>query len=180
MMSRMAAVVSALTLVACVTDAPGESAYNKGVAAYRAKDYGQARRHWSRAIDEGEIHALNNLGYLLYYGLGGEADPGRAASLWRKGAAAGHSEAQWHLGRAFTDGKGVDKSDAEAYAWYRCALANAEAAAREEPEIENAIAQDVRRSIVILVDKLSPAQFEIAARLADQYLRSCVKGEKSK
>jgi TPR repeat protein len=41
-----------------------------GVEAYRSKNYAAARLHWTRAIDHGELSALNNLGYLLYNGLG--------------------------------------------------------------------------------------------------------------
>ena len=165
----------ALALLGCATAVLGESSYNQGVDAYRAENYADARLHWSRSVEEGELYALNNLGYLLYYGLGGEADPGRAVSLWRKGALGGHSEAQWHLGRAFEDGKGVGKDYVRAYAWYRCALASAQAAAKHDPEVENEIARDVQKSIVVLVDKLSPQQFERGARLADEYVKKYVK-----
>jgi TPR repeat protein len=174
MTPRILAFVAALSLLGGAA-AGEESSYNKGVSAYLAKNYAEARLHWSRATEEGEVYALNNLGYLLYYGLGGEADPKRAVSLWRKGALAGHSEAQWHLGKAFEDGKGVAKSYTRAYAWYRCALASAQAAAKQDPKVENKIAQDVETSIVVLVDKLSPRQFESAARLGDEYVRKYVK-----
>src|SRR5258708_22027118 len=94
-----------------------------------------------------------------------------------KGALAGHSEAQWHLGRAFEDGNGTKKDYVEAYAWYRCALASAQAAMKDrEPEAK--IAEDVKTSIVILVDKLSPEQFERGARLANEYVAKYVKPKK--
>src|SRR6185503_1425061 len=131
--------------------------------------------HWRQALDEGEVRALNNLGYLLYYGLGGETDSKRAVSLWKKGALAGHSEAQWHLGRAFEDGKGVTQNYTRAYAWYRCALASAQAAAKLDPEVETEIARDVEASLAALVDKLSPSEREDGGRLAQEFLKMYVK-----
>jgi len=178
MAPRILAFAFALSLLGCAIAVQAESSYNQGVTAYRSKNYADARLHWSRAVDEGEVYALNNLGYLLYYGLGGEADHKRAVALWKKGALAGHSEAQWHLGRAFEDGKGVRQDHTRAYAWYRCALASARAAAKQDPEAESVIARDVETSIVTLVDKLSPREFESGARLADQYLKMYVKASR--
>ena len=164
-----------LTLIACATPLTDGTSYNKGVEAYRAKDYTNARVHWSRAVDDGNISALNNLGYLFYYGLGGGADPERAVSLWMKGAMAGHSEAQWHLGRAFEDGKGTRRDYIQAYAWYRCALASSQAGTGVDQDAERQIAEDVKTSLVILVDKLSPEQFDQGAHLAKQYIAMYVK-----
>ena len=66
-------------LCACKDSAPKDSEYNRGVQAYRTKNYASAREHWAKAItDEHERSAKNNLGYLLYYGLGGEADINQA------------------------------------------------------------------------------------------------------
>ena len=172
---RLLFVAAVLGLLAAAAAVAQESAYNKGVGAYQARNYAQARLHWTQAIEEGEVSALNNLGYLLYYGLGGEADPKRAVSLWKKGALAGHSEAQWHLGKALEDGKAVTRNYVRAYAWYRCALASAQAAAERNPEVENEIARDVQSSIVTLVDKLSPRELEDGARLAQEFLKMYVK-----
>ena len=52
-----------LALAACATKIEGESEYNLGVDAYKAKDYAAARQHWAKAVDEGELSAFNNLGY---------------------------------------------------------------------------------------------------------------------
>jgi len=168
-------VAAVLGLLAAAAAVAQESSYNQGVEAYRAKNYAQARLHWAQAVDEGEVRALNNLGYLLYYGLGGEADPRRAVSLWKKGALAGHSEAQWHLGRAFEDGKAATKNRVRAYAWYRCALASAQAAAKRDPEVESEIARDVEASLAALVEQLSPRELEDGARLAQEFLKMYVK-----
>lgn len=101
------------------------SSYNKGVEAYRAQDYTQALTHWKEVIARQQSpSAYNNVGYLLYYGLGTPANPTEAVKLWQQVAQKGHGEAQWHLGTAYVEGKGVPKNLVEAYAWHLCAIAN--------------------------------------------------------
>jgi TPR repeat protein len=139
------------------------------------KDYAAAREHWLRASEAGEVSALNNLGYLLYYGLGGEPDQDRAVTLWKRAALLGHSEAQWHLGHAFEGGEGVPRSEIEAYAWYRCAVESAEGAPAEEKEVESQIARDARKSLTSLLAKLAPDQLGAAEQLARRYIENYAK-----
>ena len=73
-----------LALAGCASTANVErhgSSYEKGMFAFEDKNYVEARRQWSSSVNEGEVLALNNLGYLLYYGLGGPAEPERAVAL---------------------------------------------------------------------------------------------------
>ena len=132
--------------------------YDKGTYAFEDKNYAEARRQWSSSVNEGEVLALNSLGYLLYYGLGGPAEPERAVALLKRGAEAGHAEAQWHLGKAFEDGKGIEKDNAQAYAWYRCALESDKGDTGRARRLEVAITPGVQKSIGRLRDKLWPAQ----------------------
>ena len=154
-----------------------EGSYNEGVAAYNAKNYAEARAHWAKSIEEGESLAANNLAYLLYYGLGGTAEPERAVSLWKQGALAGHSEAQWHLGRAFAAGKAVKRDYVEAYAWYRCALASTESPQQHRREIEANIAKSVRDSIEWLSRRMSTEQLASGELLAMQYIAAHARGQ---
>src|SRR4051794_9392584 len=65
-----------------------QSPYNKGVAAWRVKDYAEARKQWEQSLAEGGPDAaLNNLAFLYFHGLGGAVRTGPAVELWRKGAA---------------------------------------------------------------------------------------------
>jgi len=57
-------------LTGCAT-ASNESEYNLGVESFRVKDYSNARVHWQAAATQNVRAAHNNLGYLLYYGMGG-------------------------------------------------------------------------------------------------------------
>jgi len=158
-----------LVLAGCASKIPRESEYNLGVQAYRLKDYASARQHWAKAMDEHEITAYNNLGYLLYNGLGGEVDMNQAVSLWTQAAESGERESQWHLGQAFEDGKGREQNFTEAYAWYRCAAASFQA----EPAVDHLdeeIARDASQSLSRLLPKLSPGEFEDAEKLAKLYI----------
>jgi hypothetical protein len=138
--------------------------------AFEDKNYAEVRRQWSSSVNEGEVLALNSLGYLLYYGLGGPAEPERAVALLKRGAEAGHAEAQWHLGGAYEDGKGAGKDYAQAYAWYRCALESDKGDTGRIRHLEVDVAGGVQKSIALLVDKMSPAQFDEGTRLAKEYI----------
>ena len=162
-----------LLLAACTQPAqePGvgstRSSYDLGVDAYVAKQYDEAAQHWERAIAEGHFDARNNLGYLLFRGLGVEQDQARAIALWRESAMAGHSESAWHLGQAYDRGDVVTRDAVEAYAWYRCALASSAARqSMQTRDVESRIAADVRDSIADLMPRLSASDLERAERRA--------------
>jgi TPR repeat protein len=166
---RISAFLIALALAGCASTATRESSYNEGVYAFRAKDYRTAREKWAKAIDEGETSALNNLGYLLFQGLGGPVDKGRAIELWRRAATAGHSESQWHLGHAYESGAGVEQSYVEAYAWYRCSVATAESGAQND-STQAEVLRDASKSLTRLLQSLPPDQFASAEALAREYI----------
>jgi TPR repeat protein len=80
------AAIAALLLSACLQAAaqlPSARDYKLGVDAYRARDYAAARLHWQKTVDQENVDAHNNLGYLLFNGLGGDKDRVRAVSLWQ-------------------------------------------------------------------------------------------------
>ena len=169
MHARISAFVLVVSLLGCATPLT-ESSYNLGVNAYRVKNYGLAREQWAKAVEEGETSALNNLGYLLYFGLGGPPDVGRALVLWKRAATLGHSEAQWHLGHAYETGTGVQQSITEAYAWYRCAIVSASAAPEIDKETEAQISQDAAKSLGKLLERLPAEHFAAAEQMAKQYI----------
>lgn len=155
-------------LTGCATTSY-ESEYNKGVESFRARDYPNARLHWAAATQQNVRAAYNNLGYLLYFGLGGIPEPERAVSLWAVAAKNGDREAQWHLAVAFEEGKGASRDLVTAYAWYRCADTNFSAA----PLVDQADAEavkDIRTAIARLVADLSVDQLRAAEMLARKYI----------
>jgi len=166
-----AAVVLFISMVGCTEIVTSKSEYNLGVDAYQSKKYSEAREHWAKAADDGEIFAQNNLGYLMYNGLGGESNPERAVHLWHQAAAGGNSEAQWHLGAAYESGKGASKDQAAAYAWYRCAIVSSlSAQAREDSGAESEINRLAAKSLSDLLEKFPADQLQDAEALAKQYI----------
>src|SRR5437763_5595580 len=79
--------------------------YDAGVVAYRRKEYPAARRLWRHAAELGDHDAASNLGFLLYYGRGGEADSIAAIAFWRRAMAQGDAEAHRHVAQAILDGE---------------------------------------------------------------------------
>jgi len=157
------------SMVAGCASVTSDSEYNLGVHAYQGKNYEEARVHWERAVVSGVVLAENNLGYLLYFGLGGPKDRKRGFALWTKAASEGNSESQWHLGSVYEAGGVVPQSNVKAFAWYRCALATAENREQKD-ETERLIANDARRSLEKLLSKLSPEEFGSAQSLANEYI----------
>jgi TPR repeat protein len=142
--------------------------YNRGVEAFRSKDYAKARLHWGKLVAQPYAEAYNNFGFLLYYGMGGEADPVRAAALWRAAAEMKHRESQWHLAVAYEEGKGAPANDVEAYAWYRCA----EAGYRRKPAADGddgAILRETKAGLVRVQARIPEKQRDAAERLAKVY-----------
>jgi hypothetical protein len=166
-----------LSVVSCAST-PAETPYNLGVVAYKKRDYTEAAAQWSKAVDQKDTEAMNNLGYLLYNGFGVAKDTDRAVKLWRVAAAAGDSESQWHLGRAYETGVGAERSLSIAYAWYQCAIEtasiNATAPTRNHTT-EAEILKDARGSLDKMRDGLSASDLETGRALAAEYIAKYAK-----
>ena len=146
-----------------------ESAYNKGVNAWRSKNYEEARVQWRQSLAEGgPDEALNNLAYLLYHGLGGDTQTEKAIELWRKAAALAISEAQVHLGYAYEQGVGVERNLVQAFAWYQCAIVTA-GGQMESDATEREIRQMAMEQVVKLEPRLLPASRLEGERLAREF-----------
>jgi len=169
------AVVSAMVL-ACAESAAEDSAYNRGVDAYKRKDYAEALTQWSAAVTRGNIDAMNNLGYLLYYGHGVTRAPQDGVQLWRVAAFAGQSEAQWHLGKAYETGSGVEADAAKAYAWYRCSMETASGKLQgDKGDTETLILKDAKESLAKLRMKITADDLKRGEGLAAEYIRRYAK-----
>ena len=88
------------------------SLYYVGTCNYRNYNYTEAAKLWQALVDihniDSEYHELqvdahNNLGYLLFYGYGIEADQDQALTLWNKAISLGHTESEFHLCHAYAD-----------------------------------------------------------------------------
>lgn len=165
------ALLAILFFFGCATERVPDSPYNKGVEAYRTKNYSEAAAQWTIAAEAGEVSAKNNLAFLLFNGLGVEQQQDQALALWRSAAMQGHAESQWHLGGAYENGQSVKQDRALAYAWYRCAIASAELHLKAGPDpTEEAIADDARKSVINLTDRLAPTELQRGQLFADELI----------
>ena len=161
-----------VTLFAHITLYAAETPYVLGVEAYKKKDFPEAIAQWSKAAARGNVDAMNNLGFLLFYGYGGDKNPEDAIRLWRTAAYAGHSEAQWHLGTAYESGDGVEKDFPRAYGWYRCAIEAATSKlGSEDRDTQAAILRDAKKSLAKLTPRLSAKELARGKALASEYVR---------
>jgi TPR repeat protein len=99
------AALAAAALAAC----SGPS-FNKGVDAYKAKDYAGAMAQWRPIADNGDAQAQNNVGSLYREGLGVKADAAEASRWFAKAAAQDYADAQANLGVLYMQGSGVPQS----------------------------------------------------------------------
>lgn len=99
------------------------SQYDLGRSYEDEGDMVQARAWYLRAAEQNDAKSELRLGFLLYHGLGGDADPAQAALWYRRAAEQGEAKAQAQLGFLYETGQGVAKDTAEAAAWTARAVA---------------------------------------------------------
>lgn len=94
------------------TSAQAEKLFYVGTCHYRKKEYATSVALWKQlstlqSIEpkyvELQISALNNLGYMLFFGYGIEENKLEALNYWNQAIALGHSEAEYHLCHAYAD-----------------------------------------------------------------------------
>jgi TPR repeat protein len=71
-----------------------------------------------RASRDGRLSATTLLGWTHAEGIGGKADPARAARLYRQAADQGEPTARNNLGELYERGHGVDRDPAKAFDYY--------------------------------------------------------------
>ncbi len=91
-----------------------EQLFYTGTCHYRNKNYDKAVKTWEQLAklnlleqeDQNlQSDVLNNLGYLIFFGLGVERDQSKAISYWKKAITMGQTESEYHLCHAFADKK---------------------------------------------------------------------------
>lgn len=140
--------------------------YDAGVDAYRAAQFDDARRLWSRTADLGGHEAESNLGFLLYYGYGGAADTGAALQYWQRAMAHLNAEAHHHVAQAIIDGNARLGSDIEAYSHLVAARL---LAARPGALEGKAILRDANALRDRLLEYLPRSRVEIAERTGREW-----------
>jgi len=94
------------------TSSHAEKLYYQVTCHYRNKDSSESVRLWKELSKletvksddtELQINVLNNLGYMLFFGYGVDADKKEALVLWHKAVGMGHTESEYHLCHAYAD-----------------------------------------------------------------------------
>ena len=90
----------------------------------RPSDVQCAFTHLERAAREGRASATTLLAWMYAEGVGGTADPARAANLYKVAAQKGEPSARNNLGELFESGRGVPKDEKAAFENYLIAAKN--------------------------------------------------------
>lgn len=98
--------------------ASAQSDYQLGLDAYQNKNFPKARAYWENSAADDNLSAIFNLGILLSKGIGGRADPERAANLFRRSGDAGLAMGQHNLALAYYTGNGVREDKERAQIWW--------------------------------------------------------------
>lgn len=93
--------------------------FNKGLDAYRKKDYVTALNEWESEANLGHAGAQYGIGLIYDYGRGAPQDFRKAVDWYRKAAEQGHAGSQHNLGASYEIGQGVSKDIKKAIDWYR-------------------------------------------------------------
>ena len=81
-----------------VKSVSAEQALQKGLEAYKSKDYKEAIRWFRKASEQGDAGAQSNLGVMYDNGQGVQQDYVQAVKWYRKAAEQGYADAQSNLG----------------------------------------------------------------------------------
>jgi TPR repeat protein len=134
-----------------------------GLAAYQARDFATALKHFRKAAEEEAADAQLHLGAMYFNGHGVAQDRDEAARWFHKAALRGNLEAQHILGVIYWDGRGVTRNYVSSYMWFDIASQNGSKSA----------ADSVRRIAANLSSPdISEAKRRAQACLASNY-RNC-------
>ena len=97
--------------------------FDKGLAAYKKKDYTLALREWRPLADQGDADAQSNLGLMYDTGQGVPQNAAEAVKWYRLAADQGNASAQYNLGLMYANGQGVTQDYVKAYEWLSLSVA---------------------------------------------------------
>ncbi len=95
------------------------ASYEKGLTAFRSKEYQSALTAFEKAAEQGHDDAQYFVGLLYADGLGVPQDYQQSFTWYRKAAEQGHAVSQYHLGVAYNKGLGIAQDNKQAVDWFR-------------------------------------------------------------
>ena len=81
-------------------------------------DYDKARSMFEKAIDNGSVTSMTNLGVMYMRGIGVDKDAPKAIGLLEKAYAGGSCAAACNLGAMYAAGEVVERDIAKSREWY--------------------------------------------------------------
>jgi uncharacterized protein len=118
-------------------------------------DYAAAASWFSKAAEQGDTFAQDQLGFHYANGLGVTQDHAAAAGWYRKAADQGRASAQASLGLMYVFGLGVPEDHVTAYMWFNLAAAKRN--------------RDAERDRDKIAAQMTPEQIEEAQKLAREW-----------
>jgi TPR repeat protein len=134
----------------------------KGLDAYKNKNYATALRELKPLAEQGYADAQYNLGQMYRRGQGVQQADKTAVKWYRLSAEQGHAFAQTNLGVMYARGQGVIQDNVYAYMWGNLSASNGN-------EIGGKLRDMVAR-------KMTPAQIADAQKLTRECIRKKYKG----
>jgi len=121
-MRRFSLIIFALYIVSAHASLAAD--FQKGMQAYRQKDYGTALIEWRALADQGDANARHNLGVMYASGQGVVKDQKIAVKWFTLAARQGLAKAQLSLGLRYASGIGVALDEKTAAKWLTQAAKN--------------------------------------------------------
>ena len=93
--------------------------FQKGLDAYKNKDYATALREWKPLAEQGNAEAQYILGWMYEYGKGVLQDDETAVKWYKRAAEQGNAPAQTNLDLMYHQGQGVPQNYEAATKWFK-------------------------------------------------------------
>ena len=129
-MRMLAVCLGGAMLLLVASSAIARSDFDKGSSAYKRGDYQTALAVFIPLAEDGDAKAQSILGMMHDYGEGVPVDHRESARWYRCAAAQDYSVAQYNLGMAYLEGKGVKAHTDAAIEWLTKAADNGHFRAR--------------------------------------------------
>ena len=111
-----------------------------------AQDYSAAMKWIRMAVNQGDVEAQCNLGYMYYEGHGVAQDYSAAMKWYRMAADQGDANSQCNLGAMYYEGKGVPQNTSEALRWLHKAQVQGDEVAKQDIELIMQAMRETRAS----------------------------------
>ncbi len=160
-MRKLVLMMVVALLSAGMTWSARAGAFEHGLDAFNAGDYGEAFAIWWPLARGGDAKSQASLGFLYYSGKGVRRDDRQSLLWFRRAAEAGQPTAQLFLGLQYFYGRGVRRDLAQAYSWCDIAMTNGYSESlfcRDAVELEMT-PDDKRRSAALTAEFFRTHQF---------------------